>query len=69
VMHKASMVNAAGQNEYTEWWNEDLILLNAMAKYEFKVRRKPISIQVNVENLLDNDQIDFRGVTTVGGTT
>lgn len=66
---RTSTVNSAGINEYTEWWNDGLLLFNAMGRYDFKVRGKAASVQVNVENLLDNDQIDYRGILTVGGTT
>lgn len=66
---RTSVVNGAGVNEYTEYWSDSLILLNAMARYEFKLARKPASIQLNVSNLLDNDQLDYRGILTVGAST
>jgi outer membrane receptor for ferric coprogen and ferric-rhodotorulic acid len=66
---RTSIVGAGGINEYTEWWSDDLFLMNAMARYEFKVNKLPASVQLNVSNLLDNDQLDYRGILTVGSTT
>lgn len=66
---RTSVVNSSGLNEYTEWWGDGLLLFNAMARYEFKVGGKPANFQINVSNLLDNDQLDYRGILTVGGIT
>ncbi len=66
---RTSVTNSAGVNQYTEHWNDDLILFNAMARYEFRVQNNPASVQINVENLLDNDQVDHRGILTVNGIT
>lgn len=66
---RTSAIDSAGVNQYTEWWSDGLFLMNAMARYEFKVNRKPASFQLNVSNLLDNDQLDYRGILTVGGVT
>ena len=66
---RTSAVDAAGVNQYTEWCNDDLIVFNAMARYEFRFKDKPASVQLNVENLLNNKQVDFRNITTVAGTT
>ncbi len=66
---RTSAVGASGINEYTEYWSDGLFLMNAMARYEFKVSGRPASVQLNVSNLLDNDQLDYRGILTVGANT
>ncbi|MES2697699.1 MAG: TonB-dependent receptor, partial [Verrucomicrobiota bacterium] len=66
---RTNIVNAAGVNQYTEWWADDMLLLNAMAKYDFRIAKKPASVQLNIENLLNNRDIDYRGITTVSGAT
>lgn len=61
---RTSVVNASGANEYTEWWSDPVLLVNAMVKYDFTLTRKPASVQLNVENLLNNRDIEYRSVTT-----
>lgn len=66
---RTSTVNAAGLNQYTQWWNRSMLLFNAMAKYDVKLAKRPTSFQLNIENLLNNRNIDYRTVTTVSGVT
>ncbi len=66
---RTNTVNAAGVNQYTEWWNEDMLVFNAMAKYEFRLLKKPATVQLNIENLLNHRDVDYRGITTVSGVT
>lgn len=66
---RTSTPDASGLNQYTEYWNDDVLLFNAMLRYDFKVNRKAASVQVNIDNLLDNDDIIFRNINTSGGVT
>ncbi len=66
---RTSAPDASGVNQYTEYWNEDVLLLNAMMRYEFKLNRRPASVQVNIDNLLDNDDLIYRNINTSGGVT
>ncbi|OAM87262.1 hypothetical protein AW736_23690 [Termitidicoccus mucosus] len=49
-------------------WNEDILLFNTMLKYEFKLLKKSVSVQLNIDNLLNNDQLDFRTAELYSGT-
>lgn len=52
---------------YGNIWNDDILLFNALAKYDFRAAGLPMSMQLNVDNLLDNDQLDFREILSYGG--
>jgi outer membrane receptor protein involved in Fe transport len=48
-------------------WNEDILLFNAMLRYQFKLLKKTVTMQLNVDNLLDNDQLDYRTTELYNG--
>lgn len=66
---RTSTVDAAGVNQYAAWWVDGILVFNGMAKYDFKLMKRSVSVQLNVENLLNNRDVDYRSITTVSGTT
>jgi outer membrane receptor for monomeric catechols len=59
--------NVTGQ-PFNYVYSDDVLLLSALAKYELRwLRDSRVTLQLNIDNLLDNDDVDYRGLRTIAG--
>lgn len=57
-------VRNTNDGSFTYRYGEDRLLCNLVIKYEFRMLKSRASIQLNVNNLLDNDELDYRAINT-----
>jgi hypothetical protein len=67
VVYTGKRVIGVREEDKSVVWSDGLLLLNLLLKYDFRFAKKPMTLQLNIDNLLDNDQLDFRTVKIYNG--
>ncbi|MDR1010114.1 MAG: hypothetical protein LBM04_03120 [Opitutaceae bacterium] len=67
AVYTGKRVIAVREEDKSIIWSDGTLLFNLLFKYECKVAKKTMILQLNIDNLLDNDQLDFRTVKVYNG--